>query len=244
MSNTGGRVGYALQDEVNILELDGRISQDIYVINQERSDRKGLLQLIHKKSGLLKKVHHRRILPKAYDGEMAVVLETSNRFYALCPKCGKIEEILPTKDDITCPTCGRFTLYWLSKKPDVNVYRSKTLSERKPKKDMTKTGKVDINSIADLPDCELWSKTVPFDHEMIDVRAYVLLFTGEPSRKYCFNTYDGLLGKKAVKLYLDEFRNGTDVEGVSKQPWFSIADMQVTRKKLTKTGYVLYKEVK
>lgn len=242
MSNTGGRVTYNVSDEIRILELDGSVSRDVYVIDQDRSDRKGHLRLIHKKSGSTKKVHHRRVLPD-YDDSMAIVLETGSKFYALCPECGKTEEILPTRDDITCPKCGKFSLYWLSAKPDLEVYQTKTLSERKPKKEMAKNNKVDIVQLLELENCELWSKTVAFDHERIDARAFVLIFTGENPRKYCFNTYDGLLGKKSKKLYVEEFIANTNVDGIDHVPWFSISEIEAVRKKLVKSGYALHKEV-
>lgn len=240
-SNTGGRVSFTLDDEVKILELDGRVSDDIYIIKQNRSDRKGHLLLIHKHTNVMRKVHHRRVLPNGYDDSMATVVEVSNRFYALCPKCGKKEEILPTRDDLLCPDCGRFGLYWISSKPDIEVYKAKKLSVRKPK-EMAKQTKIDLDAISNLPDCELWSKIVAFDHEKIDVRAHVLILTTVPHRKYCFNTYDGYLGKKANKLYIDDFLEGRiHSEGVF---WFSVSDIDKARKKLTKTGYEIHKEVK
>lgn len=240
-SNTGGRVSFTIDDEVKILELDGRVSDDIYIIKQNRSDRKGHLLLIHKLTEAIRKVHHRRVLPKGYEDGMATVLEVSNRFYALCPKCGKKEEILPTRDDLQCPDCGRFNLFWISDKPDIEVYKTKKLSIRKPK-EMTKQTKIDLDAISKLPDCELWSKIVSFDHEKIDVRAHVLILTTEPHRKYCFNTYDGILGKKTSKLYIEDFMKGfIGYEGVR---WFSISDIEKARKKLIKTGYELHKEVK
>lgn len=242
-SNTGGRVSFIVNEEVRILEIDGRVSDDTYVVMQSRSDRKGHLQLIHKDTGVVRKAHHRRVLPKEYEDGMATVLEVGNRFYALCPKCGKKEEILPTKDDIFCPDCGRFTLYWISNKPDIEVYKTKKLSVRKPK-EMARQRKIDLNEIANLPNCELWSKIVSFDHEKIDARAFVLLLTTEPMRKYCFNTYDGMLGKKSTQLYITEFLEGKAIEGIDKLPWFSISDLDKARKKLSKTGYDIYKEVK
>ena len=241
MSNTGGRAIYGVNDDIRILELDGSVSRDVYVVDQDRSDRKGHLRLIHKNSGLAKKVHHRRILTN-YDDDMAVVLENGNKFYALCPKCGKTEEILPTRDDITCPQCGQFSLYWLSTKPDLGVYQTKTLNERKPKKEMAKNNKVDITQLLTLEECELWSKTVAFDHERIDARAFVLIYTAESPRKYCFNTYDGMLGKKS-RLYIEEFISNASIDGISHVPWFSISEIEAVRKKLEKSGYALHKEV-
>jgi hypothetical protein len=240
-SNTGGRVSFVLNDEVRIINLDGCVSEDAYIVNQTRSDRKGQVELIHKETNVVRKVHHRRILSKGYQDGMAVVLETNGRFYALCPKCGKTEEILPTKDDIICPDCGQFTLHWISAKPDASIYKTKKLTDRKPKKEMSKPTKLNLVTIAKLPNCELWSKIVAFDHEMIDVRAHALIYTAEPCRKYCFNTYDGQLGKKSNKLYLDEFLANSDIDG-SKQPWFSITNLSNAKQKLAKSGYTFHKE--
>ena len=107
--NTGGRVHFVVGQNVRVINTDGIITGNDYVIDQDRSDRRGQLQLIHKESGKLKKIHHRRVLSNDYKDGEAVVLESNNRFYALCPYCGSSEEI-SNGETWDCYKCGQLQL--------------------------------------------------------------------------------------------------------------------------------------
>lgn len=100
--------------------------------------------------------------------------------------------------------------------------------------------KVDFSALTSLAKCELWTKGhVKFDHPDVDVQAHVLIFVdGESSRKLCFNTYDGALGKKSPPLPISEFTtDGTVTTGKREKPWFAIKNLDKTKTKLAKDGY-------
>ena len=233
-SNTGGRVDFSVDENVRIIDVDGRVTQKDYAICQARSDRRGQLQLIHRSTGKIRKVHHRRILPHDYQDGMAVVLETNNRYYALCPLCGFGEEI-SNHEHCDCKKCGELQLYWLSNKPDI-IKKSKPRISKVPSMP-SKPTVIDLYKLSKIEKCELWTKkNVSFDHERIDVRSHILIYNDEENpRKYCFNTYNGTLGKKAKKLHIEEFIADEPID--SKKHWFSIGDMAKTKEKLAKDGY-------
>lgn len=232
--NTGGRVHFVVGQNVRVINTDGIITGNDYVIDQDRSDRRGQLQLIHKESGKLKKIHHRRVLSNDYKDGEAVVLESNNRFYALCPYCGSSEEI-SNGETWDCYKCGKLQLYWLSNRPDT-IKKVKPRILKVPSMN-TKAVTVNLDEIAKLEKCELWTKkNIPFDHERIDVRAHILIYSDEEEhRKYCFNTYNGTLGKKLKKLHIEEFLANQPIE--SKKIWFSIDNKDKAIKKLVKEGY-------
>ena len=100
--------------------------------------------------------------------------------------------------------------------------------------------RVDFAALTSLENCELWTKSsVKFDHVDIDVKAHALLYVeGEEPRKLCFNTYDGVLGKKSPPLPITEFTANTEVPNAKKaKPWFPIKDLAKARAKLAKDGY-------
>ena len=233
-TNTGGRAHFSVGEIVRVIEPDGKVTGLDYIIDQDRSDRRGQLQIIHKESGRIKKTHHRRILSSDYHDGMAVVLESNNRFFALCPKCGDSEEIT-NGDSWVCNNCGEFELHWLSNRPDT-IKQVKARNLKAPSM-TTRAPTIDLESIARLPNIELWTKkNIQFDHERIDVRAHVLIFDdGQQLRKYCFNTYNGTLGKKQKKLYVEEFIANTSVE--SKKLWYCIDNKDKAVCKLIKEGY-------
>src|SRR5262245_47066222 len=90
--NTGGRVHFDKDTEVRIQELDGAISKMVFLVEQERSDRKGFIGLKERDGTRAIRVHHRRVLPLSVEGK-AVVIESGDRFWALCPECGSTVEV-------------------------------------------------------------------------------------------------------------------------------------------------------
>jgi hypothetical protein len=124
---------------------------------------------------------------------------------------------------------------------------TKASKPKKPKKEakpIREPVKVDLAALAGLQDCELWTKKgVKFDHPEVDVNAHVLVFSaGEASRKLCFNSYDGNLGKKSPPLPIDEFLADKEVSGAKRpKPWFQVKDLEKTKTKLGKDGYEQHK---
>ncbi len=270
-ANSGGRVRFQIGTEVRYVKMDGTIDPDVYLIDQERSDRKGHISLKEKltddgdkKTPRVVRVHHRRILPFSMDGK-AVVIESQDRHWCLCPDDGAIIEVSPGDTEMNCPKCSRtFTLHWIGVKPMADATKTKAEKEPKtpkaekaekaaPKAKAEKPPKepkvtkepvlVDLDALAKNKHVELWTKkNVKFDHERIDVKAHVLLFTGEDPRKLCFNTYNGAMGKKAQELPVEAFLANEAVKGAKKDtPWFPVPDLEKARTKLGKDGYEQYK---
>lgn len=265
--NTGGRKKFRRGTRVRYLTMDGRISDDIYLIDPGtgeedegeyvRSDRKGHITLRQEGGTRELKVHFRRVLPLEIDGK-APVIESSDKYRAICPKCGRVKDISPGEDKLQCSTnCGEFPLHWLGAKPMADAATKDTKSAEaadkaskpaaKPKSDK-KTSKpaarepvrVDFDALKGLDNCELWTKkNVKFDHVDVDVQAHALLYVeGDQPRKLCFNTYDGVLGKKSPPLPIDEFVADTEVKNAKRaKPWFPIKDLVKARTKLGKDGY-------
>jgi len=156
---------------------------------------------------------------------------------------------LPNSDQLTCPIHGKFELYWLGVRPmsqEVSTQhekrekrpnpdkKAKPVSENKSKSIVT----VDVAEIASIEYCELWYKNVSFDHEKFDVKSYVLLYVNQTPRKFCFNTYNGNLGKKSGPLPIAEFTQNVLPPGSKQKPWYIIQDLDKMRDKLTKDGYI------
>lgn len=263
-ANSGGRVRFNLGTEVRYIEIHGAISQEIYVIDQERSDRKGHISLKEKDGTRTLRVHHRRLLPVDMTGK-AVVIESQDKLWALCPEDGMAVEVSPGDTEMVCPKCSKtFTLYWIGVKPMADATKTSKTKEKeektpkvekaekaapKPKaekpakepKAVKEAIKVDLPALVKLKHCELWTKkNVKFDHERIDVQAHVLLFTGDNPRKLCFNTYNSTLGKKATSLPIEEFIANEPVKGAGQKkdtPWFTVTDLEKARQQLQKGGY-------
>ncbi len=230
MINTGGRKHFEA-GEARILQLDGRISENVYIIRPDsRSDGSGYIEILKKDTGKTIKIHHRRILPlKSYG--LAVAMGTGGKYRAVCPKCGIL--LTPSSDKVVCPDDGDFNLIWIGEKPMTTEKTVKTKTPRTPKA-VQEPIKVDLDELAGLPDCELWSKSVKFDHPGVDVLAHVLLHVpGE--RKLCFNSYNSTLGKKSKPLPTDELLSG-ESETPAKNI-FKVKDLAAERAKLVNNNY-------
>jgi len=263
--NTGGRKTFERLARVRYLTLDGKISDDIYLIDPGadeedagdyvRSDRKGHI-VLQQENGPKRtiKVQFRRVLPLGVDGK-ALVIESGDKYRAICPTCGRVKEITSGEAKLCC-SCGEFSLHWLGAKPMTDsgtktsptpaqvetTEETKPKAEKKakpPKPPVQEPEKVDFAALAALDNCELWTKkNVKFDHPGVDVKAHALLFVGDEPRKLCFNTYDEKLGKKSPPLPTTEFIEDKEVPNAKRpKPWFAIKDPDKTRAKLTKDGY-------
>lgn len=99
-----------------------------------------------------------------------------------------------------------------------------------------------LKSLAEQPGCTLWTKNgVKFDHANVDVKSHALIIDGDSPRKYCFNTYDGSLGKKAKDLMVTEFvadKFDASEGSNSKPPWHYIkGSFEKHLEELAKKGY-------
>lgn len=264
--NTGGRVTFQQNAEVRILCSDGRISREIYEVDSEKSDRKGHVTLKEKGTTRMVKIQFRRIIPVNVDGQAAVI-ESAGKFRAVCPNCNYVEMITAVSDHLSCPSHGQFQLYWLGVKPmaestvekkatkekastkksaENQAEKPEKKAEKKPQaekapKVVRQPATVDLNELAGRENCELWTrKDVKFDHERISVESHTLLFTGSQPRKFCFNTYNNALGKRAEPLPIEEFIHDKAVKNTKKpKPWYAVADLDKARAKLQKDGYEL-----
>lgn len=246
--NNGGRANFESGQEVRLLLADGTISNEVYVIETQRSDRKGHVQVKERNTTKSLKVQYRRILPVNVEGKSAVI-ESAGRYRSICPKCTYIEMISSNSEHLTCPLHGRFDLYWLGVKPMTTEAQSqpqerrdkKPTAEKKRPTAIVRPSKaiivVDLHKIAATQHCELWTKNVSFDHEKYDVKSHVLLYVNGQPRKYCFNTYNGTLGKKSSELPIGDFINNTLPIDAKTKPWYMVQDLDKMREKLTKDGY-------
>lgn len=186
--NTGGRVQFVKDTEVRILELDGTVSKTVYLVDQERSDRKGFVALKERDGTRLVRVHHRRVLPLSVEGK-AVVIESGDQYWALCPEHGQITAVEAGEETATCPQCSKiFPLHWLGVRPMAEATATpaeetataekpakapkapkaekapkppkaeKPPKEPKPAPVAKEPAVVDLAALAKLPNCELWTK--------------------------------------------------------------------------------------
>jgi len=275
-TNSGGRKKFPNGQKVQLLNLLGTIDTHIYMVVPEelpdgeessepitevRADRKGHVPVKRVNGQMSQKVHFRRILPLDSDGK-ASVIESNDKYRAICPKCGNVFDVVPSDNTITCDTHGEFTLKWLGVKPmsdekeaaagtttapEAPVAATETATtetaapttEKKSRPAKKEPVVVDFAVLKALDGVELWTKkNVKFDHPDVDVQAHVLLLTGDSPRKYCFNTYNNALGKKAKKLYVEEFLANEEVAGSKRsRPWFDVKNIEKERTDLGKKGY-------
>lgn len=240
---------------VRYLQVDGRVSTDTARV-VEVDMRKGRVTLAIMPGGVRRiSINRRRLLPVDTD-PAATVVEAGDRYRALCPACGKSVPIVQGDEapEASCPQHGSFPLYWLGVKPmndEVITTKPKPKAERaapkpkaakaprppKPKREpVQKKPRVqkpaqalDIGTIVQIG--ELYTKSdINFDHEHVHVLAHVLLVEGPAGvRKFCFNTYNGSLGKKS-KVDVDSFR--------APDAGYAVKDLDKERTRLHRDGYV------
>ena len=85
-----------------------------------RADRKGHIILKPEGGTKEQKVHFRRVLPVDIDGQ-ALVIESNDKYRAVCPKCGCVENVDPSDTEINCSKCGKFKVHCLGVKPMVET---------------------------------------------------------------------------------------------------------------------------
>ena len=258
-SNNGGRNKFPKGQPVRYLTLQGSVSSEECVVDPNNpndvivADRKGLVLLATQDGKKEFRIQSRRILPVSIGGSVPVI-ESGNKYRAVCNKCQNVLDITGTTDQLDCSNCQTtLSLFWIGDKPVKNsataqmvdkVPQTKSKTPKQAKK-MTQphnssehlSAKVDLAALASMAHIELWTKkSVKFDHVNVDVRAHALIFTGDNPRKLCFNTYDGALGKKAPELPIDDFIHDREVQG-ARRPWFEVKDLDKARAQLKKNGY-------
>lgn len=239
-SNSGGRTSYVVGSKVLILKVDGSIESG-YTVQEPRSDRNACVLVTNGTTSF--RCQHRRVLPD--NGEsVGYVIESGGISVGVCPKCNSTTIIeLPTAERAVCVACKHsYDLLRLGTKM-TKTDETKTKKESKEKtarvaKPKTEAVKVDFKALAAMPNIEVWSKTVQFDHPKIVSKAHALLYVGEEPRKYCFNTYDGTLGRDAGPLPVEQFINNTAIVGAKKErPWYVIKNLDKVRETLHKSGF-------
>jgi hypothetical protein len=265
MKNTGGRNKFERDSVVRYITVQGGISDDEYTIDPESqsevvvADRKGLVTICKKDKSETLRVQSRRLLPSG-SGSQVPVIESNNKYRAVCDNCLNVLEISGASDNVQCDRCDKqLLLLWTGDKPmsdavetttESKIVNKKTKSTKpKAEKKMSKpaTGqeptKINLFEMAKSSNLELWTKrSVKFDHVEVDVQAHALLFIGDNPRKLCFNTYDGTLGKKTKSLPVEQFIKDEEVITDKKpahKPWFPIKDLEKARVQLKKNGYEL-----
>lgn len=248
--NTGGRVNFEKGLRVRVLTLEGKISETVYTVEQERSDRKGHILLQEEGKNRATKIHHRRIIPMAAEGSACVIV--ADKPTGICPTCGQDKEMSASDTTMYCESCDKhYQLYWIGAKPMADDTATTTTKEAtastepqttKAERTAKEPEKVDLCELAKTEGCELWNKTVKFDHARISATSHVLILTkSDPARKLCFNLYNGTLGRRGKPLPLENFLADKELEGVKKpRPWFDVSDLDAQRKKLEADGYELH----
>lgn len=243
----GGKMVLEKRQSVRILTIDGNISSEEYHVEIEKPDRKGYITLSQIGTSRKVKVNQRRVLINCNNGE-AFVVESGDRYRAVCPNCTHFEEVTGNDDKMTCPRHGEIQLHWkegerpmtdvtTAEKKEKTAKKEKQPTAAKREKAVREPIVVDFDSLKKNTNFEIWTKkSVQFDHERIDVQAHVLLIAGDSPRKFCFNTYNGTLGKKGKPLPIDEFVKDSEVEG-EKKPWYAVPDIEKARARLSKDGY-------
>lgn len=225
----GGRIKFILDSHVYILNVDGTVSTETYIIKQDRSDRGGNVQLENSKTHQIVKVQSRRIL-SLETRDRAIVVDNDNKSWAMCPNDGTTVIVTSNDDTMTCPKCNNiFSTHWIGTRPmDTVMETKKTPTQRTPKMKSTPK-KVDFAMLYE--NCEIWSKIMKFDFGSVDTRAIVII---KENRKLCFNIYNGSAGSKEPQF--SDFISGTSSS--DKVPWHIIADKPKELAKLTKLGYI------
>lgn len=255
ITNTGGREKFEKSDEYCIITLDGRVSKEVYTVqgdydNPIKADRKGHIILLEKGNNRELKVHARRVLPIIAQNRV-IIIKTEDRYHGICPKCGDVFNVVSPTDKINCLKCEEeFLTYYTGEKPmsdeekvvaegETTEVKAKKPPKEKKEKIVREPIMLDFDAITSHENLELWTKSsIEFDHAGIDVKAHVLIFTGDNPRKMCFNSYNGTLGKKSGPLPINEFVADEPIVGAKKEkPWFVVKDLEKEQTKLAANGY-------
>ncbi len=232
LQNSGGRVSYTIGEPVKILNVDGTISQEHYSVNQEKSDRNGIILLVNSR-GQEFKVSFRRIIPVDVKAQ-ACVLEAGDKYKIVCPFCRNTEVVKHRDNTHTCNKCNETSeCYWLTTKP-IAINMKAIQKKEKTVKEVPAQTEIDFKTLVSIEGIKLYTKrNVTFDHPKVNVQAHVIICTlTDPPRKLCFNSYNGTLGKKQAELPIKELMNGGE-----SSKFFEVKNLEATEKQLLRNGY-------
>lgn len=231
--------------QVRIVNLDGIVSDDIYEKESDEVDAKGLVQLLDKEGNAVL-VHQKRIAPLDARNK-AFVEQKGDKLLGFCPQCSYSTELDNGK--FSCPDHGVFDtigdtsikpIRSKGKKPSHRKNKEQSVSENEQAKPAKKAPvTIDLAEVKKYG--ELWTKDkIKFDHATVDVKSHTLIQT-DPLRKLCFNTYNGVLGKKSrnplEELRLEEFAKNEN-DGNGKPVGYHVkGELKSLQKKLEDSGY-------
>lgn len=122
-SNNGGRNKFPRGQAVRYISVQGRVSEEEYVIDPDNpnetivADRKGLVLLKSRDGKKEFRIQSRRILPVSV-GNRIPVIESGNKYRAVCDKCQNVLEITGSMENITCHRCqATLPLFWIGDRP-------------------------------------------------------------------------------------------------------------------------------
>jgi hypothetical protein len=182
------------------------------------------------------RVHKERMLPEDSSGK-TVAVAIGGKLKTACPTCARLLNV--DRNRAECPVHGKLQI--TSHEHLNNPDNSSTVQQEKQMSKTDTITTVDFTVVAQYG--ELWTKQqLKFSDPRTDVQSHVLL-ADNPSRKLCFNTYNGALGKKKAnteEIFLSQlqaFKDGTAPE-VSGLSIYSLkGTLDDARKRLEKTGY-------
>lgn len=230
----GGRVSFSLSCEYCLLGVDGTLPDVLYRAKQTRSDRSGNVLIQNITTDEVLRVQSRRVLPKDALGQ-AIVIETDDKPWALCPHDGTVINIGSNANSVICPKCNlTFITRWIGTKPMTTTSTVETETAKAPKVKAAPK-KVDFGPLFEK--CSVWVKTNKFDSETIVSQAVTLIVE---NRMLCFNVYNGAAGAKEPAF--DDFIAGTSQ--TDKVPWHIVKDLEKKAAQLTRNGYVTGEQAK
>jgi len=178
-------------------------------------------------------VNSARVFPVNIEGYAPVIHNTPDDAVAHCPTCAEQHHISHEDTKITCTKHGDFTLY-RTKEHVAKVKKSATVgpapSRSQPRLPVVKETvqmetttvqppvttnaptEVDAVPLLDIEKLkligELYTKRLNFDYGHVSAYGYILFTEVNGTlRKFCFNTYNGSLGKKVEDNALSRFQD-------------------------------------
>lgn len=220
-----------VETKVKVIGLDGHTMPSVFKV----SNIGGGYADLTSGTKILERVHIKRLLPA--DSEYAIVVDNGDgadgRKKGICPKCG---QLFPFDVEFECPTDGQFEVKEIGELAVVTTKKEPVKAKEKAAK-VAKEAKVEKLDLSDLKkQGELWSKQAKFDHVQVEAKAYTFIVqAGTAFRKFCFNTYNGALGKKAQPINVKFIQQGKDGNG--KVVGYAVDDVAKERERLKKNGF-------
>lgn len=225
--------------KARIYTTDGKISPEVYEIQDGSGDRKG--NMILSRGDKTIRIHPTRILqickglPVRKNNEILVVK---------CQECEQEIEVEIGQDEAECQNCNKsFNLNWgrvlagpvIRSIPKEIVIKGKGKSKgKKIMKQYKIPVVIDLGFVKSVG--ELWTKAATFDHPEFDVKAHVLIITTEMPRKFCFNSYNGTWGRKSKEAELQAFAKN-ELLNNKKVGYHIKTEVDKERQRLERQGY-------